>query len=150
MRVSDLSSDVSSSDLIAMRPGKPLIFGQLCTVPMLGLPGNPVSTMVCATVFLRPALERLLGVDAGPAPLVEAVLAVDLAANDRRQDYMRATSEPGPDGRRRVTPFGRQDSSMMSRLAQADCLLVRPPHDPARQAGEAVSVLPLDGGFLSI
>src|SRR3546814_8940160 len=59
---------------IAMRPGKPLIFGHLGTVPMLGLPGNPVSTMVCATVFLRPALERLLGIDAGPAPLVEAVL----------------------------------------------------------------------------
>src|SRR3546814_17070574 len=119
MRVSDLSSDVSSSDLIAMRPGKPLIFGQLCTVPMLGLPGNPVSTMVCATVFLRPALERLLGIDAGPAPLVEAVLAVDLAANDRRQDYMRAASEPGPDGRRRVTPFGRPDSSVLSRPGPA-------------------------------
>lgn len=135
---------------IAMRPGKPLIFGQFGTVPMLGLPGNPVSTMICATVFLRPALERLLGLATGPAPLVEAVLGVDLRANDRRQDYMRATSSPGPGGRRVVTPFDRQDSSMMSRLAQADCLLVRPPHDPARAAGETVAILPLDGGFLSI
>lgn len=135
---------------IAMRPGKPLIFGHFGRTPMLGLPGNPVSTVVCATVFLRPALERLLGLPTGPASLSEAVLAVDLKPNDRRQDYMRATSESGPDGRRIVTPFVRQDSSMMSRLAEADCLLVRPPHDPARRAGDTVSVLPLDGGFLSI
>jgi len=78
------------------------------------------------------------------------VLAVDLKANDQRQDYMRATSEPGADGRRLVTPFGRQDSSMMSRLAAADCLVVRPPHDPARSAGDTVAVLALDGDFLSI
>lgn len=136
---------------IAMRPGKPLIFGHLGAVPMLGLPGNPVSTMVCATVFLRPALERMLGLaPAGPAALAEAVLAVDLMPNDRRQDYMRATSEPGPGGRRLVTPFVRQDSSMMSRLAEADCLVVRPPHDPARSRGDTVAILPLDSGFLSI
>lgn len=135
---------------IAMRPGKPLIFGHLGAIPMLGLPGNPVSTVVCATVFLRPALERMLGLPAGPTALAEAVLAVDLKENDRRQDYLRATSEPGPDGRRLVTPFVRQDSSMMSRLAEADCLVVRPPHDPARSRGATVSVLPLDGGFLSI
>lgn len=135
---------------IAMRPGKPLIFGHLGAVPMLGLPGNPVSTMVCATVFLRPALERMLGLAAGPPALSEAVLAVDLEPNDRRQDYMRATSEPGPDGRRLVTPFVRQDSSMMSRLAGADCLVVRRPHDPARRRGDTVAILLLDGGFLSI
>jgi len=136
---------------IAMRPGKPLIFGHLGAVPMLGLPGNPVSTMVCATVFLRPALERMLGLaPAGPAALAEAVLAVDLMPNDRRQDYMRATSEPGPGGRRLVTPFVRPDSSMMSRLAEADCLVVRPPHDPARSRGDTVAILPLDSGFLSI
>lgn len=135
---------------IAMRPGKPLIFGHLGAVPMLGLPGNPVSTVVCATVFLRPALERMLGLAAGPSAPAEAVLAVDLKPNDRRQDYMRATSEPGPDGRRLVTPFVKQDSSMMSRLAEADCLVVRPPHDPARSAGDRVEILPLDAGFLSI
>jgi len=135
---------------IAMRPGKPLIFGHLGSIPMLGLPGNPVSTVVCATVFLRPALERMLGLPAGPAALTEAVLAIDLKENDRRQDYLRATSEPGPDGRRLVTPFVRQDSSMMSRLAEADCLMVRPPFDPARSRGDTVSILPLGGGFLSI
>ena len=80
----------------------------------------------------------------------EAVLAVYLKPNDRRQDYMRATSDTDSEGRRRVTPFARQDSSMMSRLAAADCLVVRPPHDPARQRGERVTILPLDGGFLSI
>ena len=135
---------------IAMRPGKPLIFGRLGTVPMLGLPGNPVSTMVCATVFLKPALERMLGLPTGPATLVEAVLATDLKTNDQRQDYLRATSEPGADGRRWVTPFSRQDSSMMSRLAAADCLVVRPPHDPALSRGDSVRILPLDNGFLSI
>lgn len=135
---------------IAMRPGKPLIFGHLGPVPMLGLPGNPVSTMVCATVFLRPALERLLGLPDDSTALAEAVLAVDLKPNDRRQDYLRATSSAGPDGRRVVTPFDRQDSSMMSRLAGADCLVVRPPHDPARRSGDTVGILPLDGGFLSI
>lgn len=135
---------------IAMRPGKPLIFGHLGSVPMLGLPGNPVSTMVCATVFLRPALERLLGLPDRASTLGEAVLAVDLKVNDRRQDYLRATSAPGPDGRRLVTPFARQDSSMMSRLAEADCLIVRPPHDPARRAGDTVAVLAMDAGFLSI
>jgi len=127
-----------------------LIFGRLGAVPMLGLPGNPVSTVVCATVFLRPALERMLGLPAGPAVLSQAVLAIDLKPNDRRQDYMRATSVAGPEGRRLVTPFARQDSSMMSRLAEADCLVVRPPHDPARRAGDTVAILPLDGGFLSI
>lgn len=135
---------------IAMRPGKPLIFGHLGEVPMLGLPGNPVSTVVCATVFLRPALERLLGLTDAPEPLAEAVLAVDLQPNDRRQDYMRATSAAGPGGRRLVTPFVRQDSSMMSRLAEADCLVVRPPFDPARARGDTVRILPLGGGFLSI
>jgi len=135
---------------IAMRPGKPLIFGHFGAVPMLGLPGNPVSTMVCATVFLRPALERMLGLDAGRVALNQAVLAIDLKPNDRRQDYMRATSQSDSEGRRLVTPFTRQDSSMMSKLAEADCLVVRPPHDLARQRGDRVTILPLDGGFLSI
>jgi len=135
---------------IAMRPGKPLIFGRFAGVPMLGLPGNPVSTMVCATVFLKPALERMLGLDADPEPLEDAVLATALAENDRRQDYLRATSARDATGRRVVTPFARQDSSMMARLAAADCLIVRPPHDASRKAGDRVSVLPLGDGLLSL
>lgn len=135
---------------IAMRPGKPLIFGRFAGVPMLGLPGNPVSTVVCATVFLRPAIEMMLGLQTIGAREEDAVLAVDLKQNDRRQDYVRATWEADDDGRRRVRPFTRQDSSMMSRLAAADCLIVRPAHDPSRRAGETVRVLCLDGDFLSI
>lgn len=135
---------------IAMRPGKPLIFGRFAGVPMLGLPGNPVSTVVCATVFLRPAIETMLGLSTVGAREEDAVLAVDLKENDRRQDYVRATSRTDDTGRRVVRPFSRQDSSMMSRLAAADCLIVRPAHDPSRKAGDAVRVLCLDGDFLSI
>ncbi|SDG38775.1 gephyrin-like molybdotransferase Glp [Thalassobaculum litoreum] len=135
---------------IAMRPGKPLIFGRFAGVPMLGLPGNPVSTVVCATVFLRPALETMLGLETVGGQEEQAVLAVDLKENDRRQDYVRATWEMGDDGRRHVRPFPRQDSSMMSRLAAADCLIVRPAHDPSRKAGDTVRVLCLAGDFLSI
>ncbi|MDF1793371.1 MAG: molybdopterin molybdotransferase MoeA [Thalassobaculaceae bacterium] len=135
---------------IAMRPGKPLIFGRFAGVPMLGLPGNPVSTMVCATVFLRPAIETMLGLTAVGAQEEPATLAVDLKENDRRQDYVRATWERDDGGRRIVRPFSRQDSSMMSRLAAADCLIVRPAHDPSRKAGDSVQVLCLNGDFLSI
>ena len=135
---------------IAMRPGKPLIFGRFAGIPMLGLPGNPVSTMVCATIFLRPALERMLGLSETEVRLSPAILDADMAENDRRQDYVRATLRTDTDGRHRVTPFPRQDSSMMSRLARADCLIVRPPHDPSRAAGDAVSVLLLGSDFLSI
>lgn len=135
---------------IAMRPGKPLIFGRFAGVPMLGLPGNPVSTVVCATVFLRPALETMLGLETVGAREEEAILAVDLKQNDRRQDYVRATWQTGDDGLKHVAPFSLQDSSMMSRLAAADCLIVRPAHDPSRKAGDRVRILCLDNDFLSI
>lgn len=135
---------------IAMRPGKPLIFGRFAGVPMLGLPGNPVSTVVCATVFLRPALETMLGLSQVGAREEHAVLAIDLKENDRRQDYVRAVWEKDSSGGDVVRPFSRQDSSMMSRLAAADCLIVRPAHDPSRKAGETVRILCLDGDFLSI
>lgn len=135
---------------IAMRPGKPLIFGHLGATPLLGLPGNPVSTVVCATVFLRPMLEALMGLPAGPVPLSDAILGADLAENDRRQDYLRSTLHTAEDGTNVATPFSRQDSSMMSRLAAAQALIVRPPFDAARKAGTAVRILPLEGGFLSI
>ena len=126
---------------IAMRPGKPLIFGALGETPFLGLPGNPVSSLVCALVFLKPVLDRLLGIDRPSATLETASLAADLQENDRRQDYLRATLSQGAGGDLRVTPFSRQDSSMLSRLAHADCLIVRPPHAPAAAAGEPVPVM---------
>ncbi len=135
---------------IAMRPGKPLMFGRLGDVPMIGLPGNPVSSMVCAIIFLKPALEALLGLAPTNEPRQTAVLAIDLKENDRRQDYLRARLQIGDDQVRRVTPFGKQDSSMISPLAAADCLVVRPPHAPAARAGTPVEIIPLGGVGLPI
>ena len=130
---------------IAMRPGKPLIFGRLGTTPLLGLPGNPVSSLVCAIIFLRPAMARMLGqslVDSGPR---SARLGCALATNDRRQDYLRARLGQAPDGELVATPFAVQDSSNLSRLTHADCLVVRPPQAPAAKAGERVAIILLDG-----
>ena len=128
---------------IAMRPGKPLIFGQIGGVPMLGLPGNPVSTLVCAMLFVHPALAKMAGVT-GDLPFQRSArLAVALPANDRREDYLRAVIERGPDGESRVRTFEKQDSSMLSRLALADALVVRPPFAKAAAAGDFVRVLHL-------
>lgn len=131
---------------IAMRPGKPLIFGTIGGTPMLGLPGNPVSTLVCATIFLLPALAKMQGLAPDRSPAHHAVLATPLPANDRRQDYLRATLSYGPDGVLLATPFDKQDSSMLATLARADCLVVRPPLAPAAQAGDRVEIVPFPTG----
>ncbi len=126
---------------IAMRPGKPLIFGRLEGMLFLGLPGNPVSAAVCALVFLRAVLRRSLGLD--PAlPTERARLAAPLAANDERRDYLRAFWRDAGE-ERVVVPADRQDSAMFALFARADALIVRPPHDPARQPGERVEVVDL-------
>ena len=126
---------------IAMRPGKPLISGNVDGIPLIGLPGNPVSTAVCALVFLRPAIAHMIG---GTTSLRQfsMPLAVDLGINDQRQDYIRAQITT-KDGVQMIMPAPRQDSSMMSVLATANALIVRPPFDPAKAAGELVSVIPL-------
>ena len=123
---------------VAMRPGKPLMAGRIDGVPMIGLPGNPVSALVCGAVFLVPAILAMLGLPAGPAPRRRAPLAEGVAANGPREHYMRATL--GPDG---LTAAGRQDSALLTVLAGADALLIRPPGDGARAAGEVVEYLPL-------
>ena len=128
---------------IAMKPGKPLMFGALRGVPMLGLPGNPVSALVCGAVFLRPAVRRLGGEARITNALSRARLAEPLPANKERQDYLRARSDYDGAGTRQVTAFPVQDSSMLSTLAQADCLIVRPPHAPEAAAGDEVLVLEL-------
>ena len=126
---------------IAMRPGKPLMFGRLRDTPLLGLPGNPVSAMVCAILFARPIMQALLG-QATDGPETEpAVLGTDLKANDRRQDFVRAALARRADGQWVATPMAIQDSSMMVPLAESDCLLVRQPHAPAAVAGDPVDVI---------
>jgi len=128
---------------IAMRPGKPLIFGHLGDLPLLGLPGNPVSAFVCAFLFLRPAIERLSGLPAA-APAPEwARAATPMKANDQRADYIRARLTQDDDGWL-VTPFPVQDSGMLRSLAEADALILREPHAPPVPAGEKVPFLRLD------
>ena len=131
---------------IAMRPGKPLMFGTVGSTRLLGLPGNPVSTLVCALVFLRPAIARMLGADEGGAPVTRrARLGADVAENDERQDYLRAALGHDGDGALVATPFAKQDSSMLSLLVKAQCLVVRPPHAPAAPRGQTVEIVPLEG-----
>ncbi len=128
---------------IAMRPGKPLMFGRTGSgLPLLGLPGNPVSALVCGVLFLRPAIAAMLGANEGD-PTERAVLGCDLVANDSRQDYLRSKLSTDSDGRLVATPFPKQDSSMLSLLAAADCLAIRPIHAPAAKAGEPVDILRL-------
>lgn len=135
---------------IAMRPGKPLMFGRVGPTPVLGVPGNPVSTLVCATMFLRPAIDAMLGRTAGSIPEQTALLGRDLPENDNREDYLRARMSYDAQGRIVATPFEKQDSSMLSLMARADCLVVRPIRAPAIKAGAIVPIVPLSGGCLSI
>ena len=130
---------------IAMRPGKPLMFGSVGGTRLLGLPGNPVSSLVCALIFLRPALARMLGTDEGTEPIVQrASLGADVGENDEREDYLRATLTRDESGALIATPFPKQDSSMLSLLVRAQCLVVRPPHAPAAARGTAVDIIPLE------
>lgn len=133
---------------IAMRPGKPLMFGRLEDTPVLGLPGNPVSALVCALIFLRPALGRLLGIeeDDDRRWRRRVSLARALPANDRREDYLRSALTAAADGGLRATPFDVQDSSMLSLLARSDCLVIRPPHAPPAAAGDEADALLFPGG----
>ena len=124
---------------IAMRPGKPLMAARLFDALMLGLPGNPVSSVVCGHLFLLPALRAMLGLGAWPAPTREAALAEEVPENGPRAHYMRARIEPGG----RIRPFAQQDSSLLTVLADADALLVRPIRDPARPEGHPVRYIPL-------
>jgi molybdopterin molybdotransferase len=135
---------------IAMRPGKPLMVGKYRGTPMVGLPGNPVSTLVCSLLFLKPALERLSGLPDDGEPQTTARLGIALKQNDRRQDYLRARLQRAPDGALEVVPFEVQDSSMMRPLAASDCLVMRPPHAPALPAGSEVPIVPFPGGALPL
>ena len=119
---------------IAMRPGKPLMVGSLGDIHILGLPGNPVSSLVCGLLFLEPLIRKLASL---PPIRREGIAraAVTFAANDQRQDYVRATLTKTEDGGWLAEPFSKQDSSMMKVFSRADCLVVRPPHASQLEAG---------------
>ena len=126
-----------------MRPGKPFMYGRKGKQYVLGLPGNPVSALVCARLFLKPLLDALQGL-----PVEEAAtwahLGVAMPANDSRQDYVRAKLEIAADGSRTATPFTKQDSSMQRTFRDAHCLIIRSPDAPAIPAGGLVTILELD------
>jgi molybdopterin molybdotransferase len=128
---------------VAVRPGKPLLSGRLGAMRVLGLPGNPVSTYVCAVLFLVPLIRALLGRSDAALPVLTGVLGRDCKENDERADYLRATLALR-DGRPVATPFPAQDSSMLVPLAAADCLLIRAPHAPAAKAGDPCEFVRLD------
>jgi len=129
---------------IAMRPGKPLMAGRIGGRTMLGLPGNPVSAMVCGEIFLRPAIDAALGLPTGPRATCTAFLAHDLGPNGPREDYMRATVTGAADGTLRCEVAADQDSSLIGILARSNALAVLPPNAPASKAGAPVPVILLD------
>ena len=129
---------------IAMRPGKPLIAGRVAGTPVLGLPGNPVSALICAALFLLPSLDVLGGLSAAAPRTERAVLGVPVPENDSRADHLRATLAIEPGGLLVATPFPRQDSGMLSLLARADALILRAPRAVALAKGAEVEVIRLD------
>ncbi len=135
---------------VAMRPGKPLIFGAFRGIPMLGLPGNPVSATVTAAIFLRAAMEVMLGISSPLSQPTRARLGGTLPANGLRQDFIRAIMRVDSDGELLVIPFPTQDSGMLATLAAADCLIVRRPNIPATDEGERVDIIPLKYGAMTI
>jgi molybdopterin molybdotransferase len=128
---------------VAIRPGKPMLFGRLDGMRVLGLPGNPVSCLVAARVFLVPLIERLLG-RAERKDERTALLAHDLPANGPRQHYMLARLDAATAEPPRVSALPSQDSARISGLISADVLIVRPPDAPAARAGDSAWILPLD------
>ena len=123
---------------VAMRPGKPLMAGRMGHAMMIGLPGNPVSAMVCGHVFVAPVIRAMLGLSAQATPRQPAVLAADLPANGPREHYIRARHTPTG-----VMAFDKQDSSLLTVLSASDCLIVQPAGDRSRNSGEMVQIIPI-------
>ncbi|MCZ7485740.1 gephyrin-like molybdotransferase Glp [Rhizobium rhizogenes] len=127
---------------IAMRPGKPLMVGAIGTMQVLGLPGNPVASLVCSLLFLEPLIRRI----GRRAPLQRTATvrtATPLKANDHRQDYLRARLRFDDSGESVAEAYAKQDSSMMNILAHSDVLIIRPPHAPEASAGTECPVIKL-------
>jgi molybdopterin molybdotransferase len=127
---------------VALRPGRPMMHGKLASMQVLGVPGNPVSSYVCAFLFLVPLIRRLSGQPNVEHKVESALLGEDLPANDERADYLRASLSDGPDGLI-ATPLPAQDSSLMAPLAKADCLLIRAPNALAASSGSRCVILKL-------
>ena len=127
---------------IAMRPGKPLLFGKFKEKYILGLPGNPVSSLICSIIFLRPLLQTMLGQNS-KQKFEWLQTKEHLPSNDQRQDYLRAKIIEEPNGERYVKAFNKQDSSMLATLTESNCLIVRPPFAPAEKPGSLVQILPI-------
>ncbi|KRS17474.1 gephyrin-like molybdotransferase Glp [Roseovarius indicus] len=123
---------------VRMRPGKPLMAGRMGQAAMVGLPGNPVSAMVCGHVFLAPMIRLMLGLGEAPAPRRSARLAQDIDKGGPREHYMRATVADGT-----ILAEDRQDSSLLSVLARANALMIRPPDDAPRAKGETIEYIPI-------
>lgn len=129
---------------IAMRPGRPLIHGRLGDMLILGLPGNPVSAIVCGVLFLLPLIRTLTGAPLPEGELGElALLGAPVKANDARQDFLRGTLRHDPEGLPVAIPLNEQDSSVLRAMAQAECLIIRMPQAPAAQAGEPCRIIRL-------
>ncbi len=125
---------------IAMRPGKPLMVGSLGDMQVLGLPGNPVASLVCSLLFLEPTVRKLAHLPQRKRE-EQAITAHTLAANDLRQDFLRAKLSRDDSGRLVAEAYGKQDSSMMKILAKSDCLVIRPPHAPELSAGSPCPII---------
>ncbi len=140
--VGDVAADLGmqrSFYKILMRPGKPLMAGRLANgAMMIGLPGNPVSAMVCGHVFVTPVIRAMLGLSAAPAPESSATLAASVGQNGPRLHFMRAHVANGE-----ITIYDNQDSSLLTVLSDANALAIRPPNDGPREVGEVLSYLPI-------
>jgi molybdopterin molybdotransferase len=135
---------------IAMKPGKPFMFGHIQKTPVMGLPGNPVSSYVTAYLFLRAALLKMQGGQAVLEQGEPAILTADIPANFERQEYVRAVISTDDVGHLTVKAFDRQDSSMLGNLAHCNGFIIRPPHSNAQQAGDRVQVIRLGGSMVSL
>ena len=124
---------------IAMRPGKPLLFSNINNTPLIGLPGNPVSSGVCSLIFVNIAIRKMLGVISSFPLFENGVLNGNMSKNDKRLDFVRAKSSYN-NGVLNVTPFNLQDSSMITNFSRADCLIVRDPFEKPINKGENVKV----------
>ena len=122
-----------------MRPGKPLIFGHIENSCFLGLPGNPVSALVCCQLFLKPMINKFMNLADNKEEFIESKILVDLNKNDEREEYLRAVYKDGF-----VKPNKNQDSSSLNVLSQSNVFIVRKPFDPAKKRGDLVKIIKID------